>query len=94
MWAKQTVHAVLERCVVEVKNKDKDESYNTSTVNPIIIPNLDNLCPSDCNNNGTCKDGMAFNYSLKYRHICVYVLIVTIIKKKLVIIYFSYFFIY
>ncbi|VDI34522.1 Hypothetical predicted protein, partial [Mytilus galloprovincialis] len=58
MWAEQTIRAVLERCVVEVKNKDKDESHNTTTANPIKLPNLDKLCPSDCNNNGTCKDAI------------------------------------
>lgn len=74
MWAEQTIRAVLERCVVEVKNKDKDESHNTTTANPIKLPNLDKLCPSDCNNNGTCKDGMDFNYDLPNRnktHTCI-----------------------
>ncbi|XP_071176209.1 uncharacterized protein [Mytilus edulis] len=58
MWADQTVRAVLERCVVEVKNKDKDESHNTSTVNPIKTPNLDKLCPDDCNKQGTCMNAI------------------------------------
>ncbi|CAC5422194.1 unnamed protein product [Mytilus coruscus] len=58
MWAEQTIRAVLERCVVEVKNKDKDESHNTTTVNPIKVPNLDKLCPNDCHHQGTCNDAI------------------------------------
>lgn len=69
MWAEQTIRAVLERCVGEVKKTDKEESHNTTTVKPIKIPDLDKLCPSDCNENGTCKDGKDFNYDLLIRNI-------------------------
>lgn len=91
MWAKQTVHAVLERCVVEVKNKDKEESHNTSTVNPIKLPDLDKLCPEDCNDHGTCNNGMTFYFDILF--ICVYVITVMIIKVMKNVVY-NYLFFY